>query len=238
MNQLIHEEEINESVMKERANILGVNLELPRVLIFLECIGDIENINFSKLMRSVHYELDKADLIALTYNNNIVILKYVKKEENDLHHFLSRIAKPIKEHANDFFLISSGSFAPTIKELKTSFINAQKTIKVGRILFPFQNVYHFNQLQLEVLLSQLGQVKMFTFYNEIKEHDKNGELQQTLQAFINENGELNKVAESLFIHRNTLRYRLDKITELTGKDPRKIKDLIELYTAKILHELK
>ena len=40
-----------------------------------------------------------------------------------------------------------------------------------------------------------------------------------------------------FIHRNTLSYRLDKIQDITGKDPRKVKDLLELYVALLLSKI-
>ncbi len=49
-----------------------------------------------------------------------------------------------------------------------------------------------------------------------------------------EGGDLGKTADRLFIHRNTLRYRLDKITEVTGKDPRNMKMMLELYVAKLI----
>jgi carbohydrate diacid regulator len=49
---------------------------------------------------------------------------------------------------------------------------------------------------------------------------------------------MNKVAGRLFIHRNTLRYRLERIAELTNKDPRKVKDLLELYLSILQNQFK
>ena len=51
------------------------------------------------------------------------------------------------------------------------------------------------------------------------------------------NGEINRTAEALFIHRNTLNYRLERIKELTGKDPKNYMDLLELFIAYMISEL-
>jgi carbohydrate diacid regulator len=53
-------------------------------------------------------------------------------------------------------------------------------------------------------------------------------LLQTLKTYINQNGNPTGTAQELIIHRNTLYYRLDRIKQLTGKDPNKLLDLFEL----------
>ncbi|MBE5961368.1 MAG: transcriptional regulator, partial [Lachnospiraceae bacterium] len=56
----------------------------------------------------------------------------------------------------------------------------------------------------------------------------NLELIQTLQVYIEENGDMNEISRRLNIHRNTLSYRLERIKQLTGKNPRNILELFEL----------
>ena len=63
-------------------------------------------------------------------------------------------------------------------------------------------------------------------------------LVQTLEVFFKESGNQAEVINKLYIHRNTLKYRLDRIQEITGKNPRVFEDLFYLYTAYILHKLK
>ncbi|NLM04964.1 MAG: PucR family transcriptional regulator, partial [Clostridiales bacterium] len=58
-----------------------------------------------------------------------------------------------------------------------------------------------------------------------------------LIIYIRMNGEINRAAEKLYIHRNTLNYRLEKIKEITGRDPKNYKDLLELFIAYIISEL-
>lgn len=63
------------------------------------------------------------------------------------------------------------------------------------------------------------------------------ELAHTLRIYIEEGGDLQRIVDRLYIHRNTLRYRLDKIQALTGKDPRHVKQLMELYMAQLMNQL-
>jgi carbohydrate diacid regulator len=234
VNQLISEEGLNEESIKERAGFLGINLEHPRIVIVIE-----KSDSNQKLIRSVQYEIGKTDLIGVTFNNEIVILKAaaVKESKRELTPFLKRLLKV----SGGKVLIGSGGLAENIKELKSSFYQAKRAIMVGSKLQPDTSFYQYEEYQLEVMLAKLAQDEedksAFSYYHKLLDQGKTGELIHTLEAYIREGGELNKIADSLFIHRNTLRYRLEKITELTGKDPRNIKDLIELYIAKLLYDI-
>jgi carbohydrate diacid regulator len=238
VNQLISEEGLDEEWIKERAGFLGINLEQPRIAIVL-VQSDYTEVSNQKLSRSIQYEIGKTDLIGVTFNNEVVVLKAVtvKESKRELTSFLQRLRKVSGEKV----FIGTGSQVKSIKELKASFHQAKRAIIVGSKLQSDRNFYHYEDYRLEVTLAKLAQDEQdkqaFSFYNRILEQDKKGDLVHTLEAYIREGGELNKVAESLFIHRNTLRYRLEKIAELTGKDPRNIKELMELYMAKLLHDI-
>jgi carbohydrate diacid regulator len=79
--------------------------------------------------------------------------------------------------------------------------------------------------------------ELLQLWAHFMEEDRSGELQQTLVLFYLENGEQQHIAERLRIHRNTLRYRLQRITELTGKDPRNYQELFLLMSARWLYLL-
>ncbi len=239
VNRLISEKELSEEWINERAQFLGVDLDQPRIAIVLEQPDNTE-LKIQELIRSVQFELEKNDLIGVTFNNEIVILKAVaiKSDENESASLVNRLLKA----SGGKIQIGIGSMAESKKEIITSYQQAKRAIFVGSKLQPNQSQYDYKDYYLEIMLEKLSQDnqerKMFSFYQKMIVEGKKGELVQTFKAYIKENGELNKVAESLFIHRNTLRYRLEKITELTGKDPRNIMDLIELYIAMLINDMK
>ncbi|PAD23100.1 CdaR family transcriptional regulator [Terribacillus saccharophilus] len=232
VNQLISEEGLDEEVIKERAGLLGINLELPRIAIVMKESNHTETLN-QRLVTALQYEISKDDLMGITFNNDIVILKAAPK---NVDAFLERLSKV----SSGDILIGSGGLAEHIKQLKSSFDQAKRAILVGSKLRPDMSFYRYEDYQLETILAKLARDEdkdIFSYYRQLLDQGRKGELIHTLEAYIRESGELSKTAESLFIHRNTLRYRLDKITELTGKDPRNAKDLMELYMAKLLHDI-
>lgn len=133
--------------------------------------------------------------------------------------------------------ISTGKVADNLYEVHKSFEIANETLLFGKKMFPSDNVYVFDLLKSEMLFSQNSTKwkidELENTYKLIESNDKNGELRETLEALIEENGELNNVSSKLFIHRNTLSYRLNKIHKLTNKNPRKYTDLFWLYSAMI-----
>jgi len=70
----------------------------------------------------------------------------------------------------------------------------------------------------------------------LDEHDQksSADLIDTLRAFFRHDGTMTATADELGIHRHTLRYRLDRIAELSGRDPRRSEDLVELHLALLL----
>ena len=73
---------------------------------------------------------------------------------------------------------------------------------------------------------------------KLTHNDANHTLQHTILVYADTNEDQKKTCSMLFIHRNTLNYRLDKIEELTGLNPRNGKNLILLYIAVIHLRLK
>ena len=72
---------------------------------------------------------------------------------------------------------------------------------------------------------------------ELTEGEYGGELLRSLEAFIENNGNWERAARQLYCHRHTLRYRIRKIEELTGRDLGRATDRIELWLALRAREL-
>lgn len=73
-------------------------------------------------------------------------------------------------------------------------------------------------------------------YLKLIEVDNNQQLQKTLAAYLDHMGDIQACANSLFIHRNTLRYRLDKIQTITNIDLRSFNGLLSLYLGQLIHQ--
>lgn len=131
-----------------------------------------------------------------------------------------------------------GTVADDISQLSLSFEHARDSLRLGKALDPEESIYFFESYQLESLFVTAGAAeenrRWTDFYKPLTQE---AELVHTLRIYIEEGGDLQRIVDRLFIHRNTLRYRLDKIQALTGKDPRHVKQLMELYMVQLMSQL-
>jgi carbohydrate diacid regulator len=148
---------------------------------------------------------------------------------------MENVHRKIRFKTRNNVKISIGKVCSKLADIHKSYEIAQKTLLFGEENYPQENVYIFDILKYQMLFLQdnakwkLSELK--DSYELISENDRNGELMETLKVFIEENGELNKVSNRLFIHRNTLNYRLNKIYKLTNLNPKRHVDLFWLYSS-------
>ena len=115
--------------------------------------------------------------------------------------------------------------------------SAEKVREVAEKMKKTDRVLDYRDLQLECLLSGIDvDQSLLELERILEEKDSDGVLQDTLIAYASYNENHSKVCELLHVHRNTLNYRLDKIYEITGKNPRNGKDLALLYLL-LLHRM-
>ena len=121
--------------------------------------------------------------------------------------------------------------------LNHSFVVAQNALFAGKRLQPQKGVYDYRDYEFAYALSKIQDLKVNQGVLELFEQPQHAALLQTLEMYIQESGNSAEVIHKLFIHRNTLKYRLDKIQELTGKNPRSFQDLFYLYVLYVLYRL-
>ncbi|MCS5931913.1 helix-turn-helix domain-containing protein [Klebsiella pneumoniae subsp. pneumoniae] len=117
---------------------------------------------------------------------------------------------------------------------------ARTTMMVGKQRMPESRSYFYQDLMLPVLLDSLRggwqANELARPLARLKAMDNNGLLRRTLQAWFRHNVQPLATSKALFIHRNTLEYRLNRISELTGLDLGSFDDRLLLYIALQLDE--
>ncbi|MCA1050238.1 MULTISPECIES: sugar diacid recognition domain-containing protein [Priestia] len=231
VHQLLQQEEPLDSLFFERANRFNINLYLPRMALIIKAE------NRHEVMKVVKKYIANNDLYAML-PDGVVILKSI--EAGSASSYAEQLEKQLRASGCPYKL-SAGSVQADFKGLHVSYQQAKDTLSVGSKLHPEADFYCYSDYQIPVLLRQRAGFQenhdLLQYYEKLKEYDKKKELIETLTIYIEENGEGSTAAKKLFIHRNTLSYRLDKIQDITGKDPRKVKDLLELYVAMLLSKI-
>lgn len=186
----------------------------------------------------------KESLACVVNSKTIVLLHKCSSHNNKYEDYTEKLKKLNEKIKNEIEIdtkIAAGKIQNKLLEIYKSFDIANETLTFGKKMHTKDNIYIFETLKYDMLFSQNSAKWKI---NELKEtyefialHDKSKALRETLKVLIEENGELNNVANRLFIHRNTLSYRLDKIYKLTDRNPRKYTDLFWLYSAIINFEI-
>ncbi|WP_102262837.1 sugar diacid recognition domain-containing protein [Mesobacillus jeotgali] len=236
VSQIIHFEGKHDPLFLERAMRLGIDLELARAAIVIKTSDRKRTFTYLKS------RLQKEDLL-LMQHERIVILKGVPPVDSD--HYLKKTTEGwhngLRKNENIQVKIGVGQYHEGLSGLTKSYRQSVHTLKSGLKLTPQKDIFMYEEYYLPVFLlnaSKTGLTEdLQPFYKSLKEKDTKGELTESLRALIETNSDMNKAAQMLFVHRNTLRYRLDKITEITGKDPRKTTDLLHLYLSFLNNEL-
>ena len=140
--------------------------------------------------------------------------------KEDYNNLIKRL-KDIKE-------VNKISIGPKEKFVASSLEKAELALEIGKKIKPSNLVYDYNEFRLFVSLSNENKEIFSSLISNLDKSGKKLELIETIQAYIEENGDINSVANKLKIHRNTLNYRLERITQLTGKNPKNLLDLFEL----------
>lgn len=211
---------------------------------------DDRNHRVGETLKQVLYLLqypDRGNLIAMTSMSQLVILKPAfldgKQWDPELENQrIDRLLQRLPAQMNLNFKIALGHFFPENGGIARSYQTALETLAQGKQLNPEGNKYLFEDYSLQVLLSGLkydwrGQALAMP-YQQLAKADKNGQLRKTLAAYITHFGDAQQCANTLFIHRNTLRYRLDKIQQITQADIQSLHGLLSLYLGQLIDSSK
>lgn len=177
------------------------------------------------------------DFVLHINETDIVLVKEVKANADNKE--LTKLAKSIEETLNAEILIKTligiGSVSIQLKDIAKSFKEAQVAIEVGAVFDTEKSIISFENLGIGRLIYQLPTTLCEMFLSEVFKKGSIDALDQetlfTIQKFFENNLNVSETSRKLFVHRNTLVYRLEKIKKLTGLDLREFDHAIVFKVA-------
>ena len=172
------------------------------------------------------------DILVEMDRHTLVLLKSMDNIEgyDDLTQLGEAMEQTIMSETGEQPIIAIGECKVLLSEIGASYRAAQRAMEIGRIFRPDSNIYAFNRLVLERFLAEiprdLGMRYHHMLFNRKTQRLFNEEMLHTIEMFFAKDLNLSDTARQLYIHRNTLVYRLDKIQRQTGLDLRKFEDAI------------
>ena len=217
-----------------RAKKLHIDIEVRRVVFLIETNRDKDGNELEKI-RGLFGGKSK-DFVTAVDEKNIIVVKELAENEQyeDLRKTAEVILNLFRGDGNGVH-ISYCTVINELKEVSRSYKEARMALDVGRIFFEEQNIIAYSQLGIGRLIYQLPIPLCKMFIKEIfdgKSPDEfDEEILTTINKFFENSLNVSETSRQLYIHRNTLVYRLDKLQKSTGLDLRVFEDAITFKIA-------
>ena len=214
---------------------LHFNTDESRVVFLVRFEGTTEMLPFD-IIQNMYPDKNK-DYVISVGETDIVLVREVRAstEVRDLEKFAGGLVDTL---ASEFYAkacIGIGSVTDSIRDLARSYKEAQVALDVGEVFESTKSVVSYENLGIGRLIYQLPTTLCEMFLQEVF---KNGSLEsldqetlQTIQCFFDNNLNVSETSRKLFVHRNTLVYRLEKIRKITGLDLREFDHAITFKVA-------
>ncbi len=218
-----------------RSKKLHIQAEMPRAVLIIESAGAKEN-NVLELTRA-YFGGSVRDFVTAVDENNVIVVKELS--EPDMGREIDRAARGIEAFLRKEEIregrIAYGTVVKELKDVSRSYKEAKMALDVGKIFFGDRNVVAYSELGIGRLIYQLPIPLCKMFIREIfggkSPDDFDEETLTTIYKFFENSLNVSETSRQLFIHRNTLVYRLDKLQKSTGLDLRVFEDAITFKIA-------
>lgn len=180
------------------------------------------------------------DFIVTIDDENTVLVKDLKTSDD--YKEIQKTARAIIDTLGTELMVKAfvgiGTVVDNLKDVARSYKEAQIALLVGGIFDNDKHVINYNNLGIGRLIYQLPTTLCKLFLKEVFRDGSfeslDGETILTIQKFFENNLNVSETSRQLYVHRNTLVYRLDKIEKITGLDLRKFDDAIIFKVAMLV----
>lgn len=218
-----------------RAKKLHIDTDVRRVVFLIETKNE-KDVNALETVRGLFSGKTK-DFITAVDEKNIILVKELKQSES--YDDMNKTAKVILDMLNTEAMtnahISYGTIVNEIKDVSRSYKEAKMALDVGKIFYANRNVVAYSNLGIGRLIYQLPMPLCKMFIKEIFDGKSPDEFDEetltTINKFFENSLNVSETSRQLYIHRNTLVYRLDKLQKSTNLDLRVFEDAITFKIA-------
>lgn len=177
------------------------------------------------------------DFVFNISETDTVLVKEIRRgiDQKDVEKLAASIVDTLSGEHYVKAVVGIGTPISNLKDLATSFKEAQIALEVGKVFDTEQSIISYDNLGIARLIYQLPTTLCEMFLKEVFKQGSIDSLDSetlfTIQRFFENNLNVSETSRGLFVHRNTLVYRLEKIKKLTGLDLREFDDAIVFKVA-------
>lgn len=210
--------------------------------ITVESGGDIdETIDFLD-----NYSINGLDTAISINENMCVFVKFITSENESEYQspvdFAEIFARSLFEETGVKVKVGVGGTVRSLSEAVQSYNQAESALKLGMSFGLKSSVHSYKEFILYKMLEELPPLKLAAFYNTLSDGEAKSiftdpEMISTAEEFLENNLNVSETARKLYMHRNTLTYRLDKIERATGLNIRNFSDAVTFRLSNLLYKI-
>lgn len=218
-----------------QAKKMKIPVEQRRVVFLVEAKSEGETL-VRDTLRGL-YATGTKDFVTAVDEKHVILVKSL--ETTDDYPKLAQMARTIVDTLNMEAMVSVrvsyGNIVEELKDVSKSYKEASMALEVGKVFYLEKNILAYNELGIGRLIHQLPESLCEMFLKEVFGGDVTGLFEDeelvTVFTFFDNNLNISETARQLYIHRNTLVYRLEKIQKKTGLDVRVFEDALTFKIA-------
>ncbi|NDL67655.1 PucR family transcriptional regulator [Anaerotalea alkaliphila] len=218
-----------------RSKKLHIETDARRVAIIVETKAE-KDVNALEVVRGI-FPTKTKDFITAVDEHNIILVKELKAGDvlEDIEKIAENIVDTLNAEAMSSVYVGVGTTISDIKDVSRSYKEAKMALEVGKIFYEERHIMAYANLGIGRLIYQLPIPLCKMFISEIFQgkspDDFDEETLVTINKFFENSLNVSETSRQLYIHRNTLVYRLDKLQKNTGLDLRVFEDSITFKIA-------
>ena len=223
-----------------RAKELHFATDAPRAVFLIRQVGHADVATVDVLTGMFPDKMQ--DFVLSVNETDVAVIKQISGTvtAEDLEKIAVNMEETLKNELRIKTIIGIGTVAERLRELADSYKEAQTAIEVGKVFDTEKSIMHYENLGIGRLIYQLPTTLCEIFLKEVFKKNSLDSLYQetlfTINKFFENSLNVSETSRKLFVHRNTLVYRLEKIRKLTGLDLRQFDHAIVFRVALMVRQ--
>ncbi len=218
-----------------RAKKLHLEISRKRAVILIEIKKEKDNGTLEMLKNM--FSPQSGDFVTAVDEQNLIVIKQL--EDNEGYEQLEDVSRMILDMMNTEIMVNGkiayGTIVKELKDVSKSYKEAKMALDVGKIFYAEKDVVAYNTLGIGRLIYQLPinlcQMFIEEIFGENIPEELDEETLNTIDMFLANSLNVSETARQLYVHRNTLLYRLEKLQKATNLDIRIFDDALTLKIA-------
>jgi len=221
--------------LHQKARELHVDIDIPRAVFYIKVLDEGE-VGIYDVLRNMFPDKER-DFVINIDTKNLVLIKELKEVENSqkLEETAQAIVDTVNAETMLTVCVGLSTVAYNIDQINNAYKEAQIALEVGKVFDEEKYILNYDNLGIGRLIYQLP-IKLCELF--LQEVFKKGDISTlddetilTINKFFENDLNVSETSRQLFVHRNTLVYRLDKLQKSTGLDLRVFEDAITFKIA-------